>query len=85
MSRFSLGATKSQTERLVQVLGSAAQQTLIAHGAGGLAFAMVFWTRDTPVSEDTIIVSSPPNTDVEEFIDALRATLKVLEAQQGAN
>lgn len=82
MPRLLTDPTREQTERLVQVLGRAAQSTLISHGAGGLAFAMVFWTRDTPVTEDRIILSAAPDTDTSELYDALRAVLDVLDRQQ---
>lgn len=69
----------SQITNISQKIGQATASILHAEGAAAFTFCFVMWQQDQVISEDRIIVTVPPGTNLQALDDVLRVVREQLE------
>jgi len=69
----------AQITNISQKIGQATEGILRAEGAGAFTFCFVMWQKDQVISEDRIIVTVPPGTNLQALDDVLRVVREQLE------
>lgn len=79
MPKHIIDPRQAQIVDISRKIGQATASILREQGASAFTFCFVMWQQDQVISEDRIIVTVPPGTNLQALDDVLRVVREQLE------